>query len=309
MSKILVTGYKSPDLDGAGGAYGLAELLRAQGREAQAVVFGCLRQEAKYIFEKIGAEIESGEKLYNKKTKMILVDACELKGLPDLIDPQNVIEAFDHRTVHNAHQEFPNAVLHIERVGACATLIVEKFWEAKVKPSHEAATLLYLAIVSNTINFKNKVTTERDREAAKYLKNLYQIDDKLIHEMFAKQSEFHTTITEKFHRDKWSNEIAGKVFSVYQFEMIGVDEFVRNNQDEIKKALREVQEKGKFDFAFLTCVDLEKARNTFVVPDKKTADLIGRIIGIKFENCIARYPEIIMRKEIMPKIKEFFERG
>jgi len=307
MEKLLVTAYKSPDLDGSGGAYAYAELLNATGKSATAAIFGHLRREAQFAFDKVGAMISSGEDLIDKTSSVILVDSCEIKGIAGAINPEQVIEVIDHRRVNEAKKEFPNAKIQIELVGSCATLIVEKFINSKIVPTKISATLLYLAIVSNTINFKNKVTTKRDIEAASYLKELYSIDENLIHEMFVHQSNLQGPVKAIFQRDKWSNEILGKVFSIYQFEIVDVDNFIKNNLVEIKEALIEVQNEGKFDFVLLTCIDLEKAENTFVVPDDKTGRLIGEILNVKFVDNVSHYPEIIMRKEIMPKIKEYFK--
>mgnify|MGYP001423483986 CR=1 FL=1 len=302
---ILITAYDGPDLDGAACAYAYAELLKKQGKDVRAAYFTHLRPEAEFAFQKVRATLEKAEEAF--ADEIILVDSCELKGISPKIDPLKVTEAIDHRLVHQAKEEFPNAHLQIERVGSCATLISEKFIDSKIKPSRESATLLFLAIASNTINFKNNVTTDRDIKAAEYLKSCYEIDQNLIHEMFAHQSKLTGTIREIFQRDKWSNHVAGKVFSIFQFEIIGVDEFIEENFDEIVRSLQEVIDEEKFDFAFATLVDLEKARNTFVVPNEKVGNLLGEILGVKFENNIAHYPKIIMRKEIMPKIKEYFE--
>lgn len=302
---ILITAYDGPDLDGAACAYAYAELLTKQGKDVRAAYFTHLRSEAEFAFEKTGANIEKAEEV--DADEVILVDSCELKGISPMINPLKVIEAIDHRLVHQAEEEFPNARLQIELVGSCATLITEKFIKNKIKPSRESATILYLAIASNTINFKNNVTTKRDIEAAHYLKSLYEIDEELVLEMFVHQSKLSGSIRDIFQRDKWSNDVAGKVFSIFQFEIVGVDEFVEKNFDEIVQSLQEVIDEENFDFAFATFVDLEKARNTFVAPNEKIGKLIGKIVGVEFENNIAHYPKIIMRKEIMPKIKKYFE--
>ena len=304
---ILITAYDGPDLDGSACAFAYAELLNKKGEQVEAGIFNDLRLEARFAFDLVKAKIANGSEIYKRADNVVLVDACEIKGISKEIDSQKVIEVIDHRPVNQAREEFPNATIQVELVGSCATLITEKFIKNEIKPSKESATLLYLAIASNTINFKNNVTTDRDIEAAKYLKSLYPIDDKLVLEMFAHQSNLVGTIREIFERDKWSNFVAGQTFSIFQFEIIGVDEYIRKNYLEIVQSLKDVMAEEKFDFTFATFVDLEKARNTFVVPDEKVGNLIGEIIGLKFENNIAHYPKIIMRKEIMPKIKNYFE--
>lgn len=304
--RVFVTAYKSPDLDGSACAYAYAELLRAIGQDVMAVIFGTLRREAQFAFDKVETKISGGEELLKPDDEVVLVDSCEIKGISSSIDPLQVIEVIDHRSINNAENEFKNAKIQIDLVGSCATLIVEKFIAQEIAPSEKSATLLYLAIASNTINFKNKITTERDVKAAGYLKNLYQIDGDLIREMFVHQSKMSGSIKEILHRDKWHNEILGKDFSVFQFEIVAVDDFIEKNLDEIKSALKEIEAQEGFDFVLVTCVDLEKARNTFIVEGGKNEKLLGDILGVKFEDGIAHYPEIIMRKEIMPKIKDYY---
>lgn len=304
---ILITAYDGPDLDGSACAFAYTELLKNEGREVVAGIFNQLRLEAQFAFDLVGEKIENGSEINESVEEIILVDACEIKGISKEIDPQKVIEVIDHRAVNQAKEEFPNAKIQIELVGSCATLITEKFVESGIEPTRKSATLLYLAICSNTINFKNNITTDRDIKAASYLQSLYNIDEKLVLEMFAHQSNLSGTIREIFERDKWSNYIAGKNFSVFQFEIVGVDEYIKKNFDEIVRSLQEVQSEENFDFVFATFVDLEKARNTFIVPTNEVGKLIGEIIGVKFSNKIAHYPKIIMRKEIMPKIKTYFE--
>jgi len=304
---ILITCYDGPDLDGSACAFAYSELLKTTGKDVIAGIFNKLRMEARFAFDMVGANIADGGALARNTQEIILVDACEIKGVSKQIDPGKVTEVIDHRAVNQAKEEFPNAKIQIEMVGSCATLITEKFIEQNIKPSRESATLLYLAIASNTINFKNNVTTDRDIKAADYLKTLYSIDQKLVLEMFQYQSNLSGTIMEIFERDKWSNHIAGKDFSVFQFEIVGVEKFIKDNFDEIVRSLQEVQSEEKFDFVFATFVDLEKARNTFIVPSEEVGKLVGAILGVEFTDNIAYYPKIIMRKEIMPKIKVYFE--
>jgi inorganic pyrophosphatase/exopolyphosphatase len=234
-----------------------------------------------------------------------LTDASETIGLSEKINPDQVIEIIDHRR-DNAKEEFKNAKAQIELVGACATLITEKFIKEKIKPSRESAILLYLAIVSNTINFKNKITTSRDKNAAKYLKQKYKIDKNLIHQMFLHKSNLSDkTIEELFEEDRFVNIHAGKRFTIFQLEIAEVEKFVSQNKEEIILELEKIKVGEKAVITFLSCIDLEKAENTFVAPDKSTQKFLSKTFGVRFENQIARHKGIIMRKEIVPLVKEF----
>jgi len=59
----------------------------------------------------------------------------------------------------------------IEPVGACATLIWERFKKAGLQHSisNLSANLLYTAIFANTLSFKSHVATDRDKIASKEL--------------------------------------------------------------------------------------------------------------------------------------------
>ena len=168
MKPILITCYVSPDLDGVAGAVAYGEFLQKAGKDVVVGIIGELNDEAGYIFDRFGFSHPKTVPDADGYDEVILVDASELSGLEGKIPAEKVIEIIDHRTINDA-DKFPNAKAQIELVGAAATLVAEKFIQNKADISKESATLLYGAIVSNTLNFKGSVTTERDRVAAVWL--------------------------------------------------------------------------------------------------------------------------------------------
>mgnify|MGYP003965002921 CR=1 FL=1 len=162
---IQVTSYSNPDLDGFSCAYAYAEFLNMTETEAKPVIFGKPRREVQFVVSKFNIDVPSDD--FDIKLDVALVDASDVRGVLEKLDLEKVIEVIDHREVHES-EGFKKAKLQIELVGSAATLITEKFVEAKLEPSREAAVLLYSAIISNTINFKNNVTTERDIDAANW---------------------------------------------------------------------------------------------------------------------------------------------
>ena len=196
MADILVTGGEEPDIDAAACAYAYAELLRHEGKDALAVSFGRPHIEAEFVFDFLKIPgLAKGDAEVKECKEVILVDASELHVISPAIDPKKVIQIIDHRKSNDAHK-FPNAKVQIELVGAAATLIAEKFFAKKQTPSREAAVLLYSAIVSNTINFKANLTTDRDRKMANWLKPLCGIPENYIHQMFEHKSAFKGSIND-----------------------------------------------------------------------------------------------------------------
>jgi len=305
MNEILITGYTDPDLDCVACALAYEEFLNSQGIEAKAVVFGKPHREAQFVLDKLGLEVATGEDLINEGCEVILVDASDVR-VSKLIRPEQVIEVIDHRKAHEA-EIFVNAKIQIELVGSAATLIAEKFFEKKVEISRPMAALLYAAIGSNTINFKNRVTTERDRKMAAWLIEK-GADKRMVKAMFKAKSELRGSLREIFLQDKGTWEAGGKRIAIFQLEILKVDEFVKEKLNEVEEFLQDFRKEDRLDVIFLTCVDLESGFNVFMVVDEFTKGLLEKVLGVKFERGMTKREGIIMRKEIVPLIKEELER-
>jgi len=304
--KKIITAYNKPDLDGVACAYAYAELLNTQGIESRVAFSGEMQSEAFFVADFLKIKFANLAEVIGAEDDVILVDASEADMLSDKINPDSVIELIDHRQV-NSSRLFKNAQIKIELVGSCATLICERFVENNLKPSRESAILLYCAIISNTINFKASVTTNRDHKAADFLKNLDFIPDDITHKMFKYKSNITDPISLIFPDNLKSDVMGGKRVSIFQIEIIGVDEFVSGHIDEIISFLNKVNDDNHFDHTFLTCIDVEEGENTFIAPTAETQKMISEILKIDFKNNIAKYNKIIMRKEIKPLIKKYLE--
>ncbi len=307
--KLLVTPYKNPDLDGTACAFGYAEFLRKNGRNVVAAVFGKPHREAQFVLDKFNIPaLEDAEKVVNNVDKIIIVDASDLRGLSDKIQPEKVVEIIDHRKIHEAHK-FPNAKAQIELVGSAATLIAEKFYNNKTTISPESAELLFSAIISNTINFQANVTTERDHKMADWLKTKFSLPDNYTHEMFSDKSQFKKSLKETIIDDFATFHFNNYHLGIAQLEIIKINEFIRENLVEIKKILDELKKEKSLTLIFLTCIDLEEAFNEIVVIDEDTQKFVEQALKVKFEDGVTKRNGILMRKEIVPLIKEVLEAG
>ena len=91
-------------------------------------------------------------------------------------------------------------------------------------------------------------------------------------------------------------------------EIVDVEKFIKENISELSIILNDLKVDRKFDFIFLSCIDIEKGFNIFIFIDDNSRSLVENSLDIKFENNICKRDNIIMRKEIVPKLKEFLER-
>lgn len=234
---------------------------------------------------------------------IIIVDTSDKDSLSPIIQAEKVIEVIDHRKVHEAHSHFPNAKVQIELVGSAATLIAEKFHQEQLAPSQEAAALLYSAIVSNTINFQAHVTTPRDHEMADWLQNYFSLPEHYIHDMFTDKSHFRKSLKETIVNDFATFTLHDHKLGIAQLEIVNVDAFIEKNRNQLQEILEELKKEQGLEYIFLTCIDLEKAFNKLLVIDVSTKDILEEALQIKFENGISKREGILMRKELVPRIK------
>ncbi len=306
MKPMLVTSFENPDIDGTACMIAYSELLNATGKQTSYKIFGIPHTEAQFVldFLRFGPKNANDISDFNQ---LIIVDGAFVRGLNKKIDLNKVIEVIDHRKVNDA-EKFPNATIQIELVGSCATLIAEKFKESNIIPSKESAALLYSAIVSNTLNFKGKITTERDKKEAEWLRQKSGLPNDFVHKMFAAKSNFdgdklHLAIANDYIVNEFGNDVVG----IAQIEMVGVKDLINNRLSEIVKELNTLEDKHNTDINFLSIIELEEGFNTFIATNKKSKTLLEKVLNIKFNNDVAIRNDLIMRKEIAPLLKEELE--
>ena len=308
MVSVIISCNTNPDLDGFACAFAYQELLSKLGQEVEMAILGAPHDEVKYLLNRFSIVFpQNASGGPNQASKIILVDTSDLRGLDKSIIPENVVEVIDHRKINDQHL-FPNAKIQIELVGACVTLIAEKYRKQGIKLSRESAVLIYGAIISNTLNFKANTTTERDRAVASWLAENFDLPKNLAEEMFLAKSDFAgKKFQQKIRGDFAWFEFAGQRVGIAQIEMIGGRDLIEQRYDEISSELVELKAELFLDFVFLSIVELKEEVNFFAAVDKKTQKMLADIFNLEFVSGQAIRSGLIMRKEITPLIKEYLE--
>lgn len=309
MSKpILVTSYSRPDLDGFGGAWGYAELLKHQGKHAVAQFFDTPRGEERYVMDMFGGLYPPTVPNDVEFDQVILVDASDMGGLDGLLTPNKVIEVIDHRPVHTADTMFPNASVQIEPVGAAATLVAERIKKAGMNPDKLTAALVLGGIISNTLNFKANVTTDRDRAMRDWLTPIAGVTDAFAMHLFEGKSDLEgAKLHERFMGESALFELAGKRVMISQIELVGAEALVANHKTAILNELHDQATKKSADYYVLSLIDVGDGYNLFVTDHEPTQDLVSQALDVQFSDSLARRDGLIMRKEIVPKLKTYLE--
>ncbi len=306
MAPILVTSYVNPDLDGVASAVAYAEFLRKSGRNAVAAVIGEPHDEVKYVLERFHIENPKKEINADNFSEVILVDTSDVNALEGAIVLEKVIEIIDHREVHEA-AAFKNAAVQIELVGSAATLIGEKFLQNHIEISRESATLLYAAIASNTLNFQHSITTDRDIHIAAQLNEIAQLPENFWREMFAAKSDFSgNRLADRIEGDFAWFVIGAAKIGIAQIEMLGAKKMIVDRGEEIAQCLDSIKSRMQLNDIFLNTIELEGCRSYLVANDVSTKQMLEKILGVQFSGMVAERSEGLMRKQIVPLLKEEF---
>jgi manganese-dependent inorganic pyrophosphatase len=307
MKPILVTSYVSPDLDGLASAVAYAEYLGKTGVEAVVGLLGEPSEESRYTLDRFDLDYPSSMSDTDGFEKIVLADASDLSGLEGNVAPEKVVTIIDHRAVNGA-DDFPNADVQIELVGAAATLVAEKFFRDDLEISKRSAILIQAAIISNTLNFKGTVTTDRDRAVAERLGNIAPLPIDFWRDLFLAKSDLSgDKLAEKIHGDFASFELGGKMIGIAQIEMIGAEALVQGRVKEIVHVLSEIKTKERYDHVFLSTIELESPRNYLVASDADTKKLLETALDVTFAGEVAERLAPLMRKQIVPLLKAVLE--
>lgn len=307
MSKAkFVTAYVNPDLDGYACVYAYTEFLNKTGVAATPWISGDLQDEINFVNKKFDIpEINPTEAYHD--SKIISVDSSDLMGLGRGIDPNKIVEIIDHRPFDN-EELFPNAKIQIEKVGSAATLIAEKFKKYSIEISKESTALLYSAIVSNTLNFQANVTTERDRKMAEWLNQQLKLDDEFAWEMFESKSDLSGhKLRESMQSTLGKFHLGTLKVCIIQIEMVGAAKLVSERKDEIISEMNLINNGRKLDGIFMTISELKDKFNLYVTADTKLQKMISESLNIIFEDSIAMRSGLLMRKELVPILKNYCE--
>jgi len=200
--------------------------------------------------------------------------------------------------------------VQIELVGAAATLVAEKFMQKNVDISKESATLVYGAIISNTLNFKGSVTTDRDKIAAEWLNKVAKLPEDFWKDLFIAKTDLSgSKLAERIEGDFAWFVMGDKKVGIAQVEMIGAKQLVDERSGEIVKVLEKIKKEMSLDFIFQNTIELEDTKNFFVAQDSETQKLLEKVLKVQFAGMVAERPNLIMRKQIVPLLKQEIESG
>jgi len=156
--KVYIQTHNYPDQDALASAYGLQELLRYKGIESILCYQGEIdKANTISMTESLGLEVyDVDDLLITPEDEIILVDGQ--KGNVNLEEQVgDEIACIDHHPMQDTDSY---RFFDIRKVGACATMIAEYFFENEIPVSRKVATALVYGIKMDTANLMRQTTPE-----------------------------------------------------------------------------------------------------------------------------------------------------
>jgi manganese-dependent inorganic pyrophosphatase len=300
MNKIVIT-YSNPDIDGVCAAIAYAQSYD----NSRAIFFGEIDEAAKQVLIRENFDISDFfMQIPSDYDEIVIVDTHDLINLPR-IDHRKVVEIYDHHPTGNK-EIFQNAVIVNEKVGSVCTLITEKMIFEQKTISIIVSRLLSYAIISNTLNFKALSTTDRDKNALRYLNSISEVSDTDIQMMF--DSRWTTFLENPFTTMK--NNTKSYIFEnlkvgLVQLELTNIED--KLNSVDFVKIIDTLKTDMNIDICVVNAIDIAKDYSAVVTFDKLAQSILKRELNFKFNKNIALLHRIILRKtDLVPSFMKFY---
>ena len=101
--------------------------------------------------------------------------------------------------------------------------------------------------------------------------------------------------------------IAGKKVSILQLEIVNSKNLIENRVGDIIEIIQNFKRTRDFSLIFLNLIELEECKNYFIAIDDETKIVVEKVLDVKFHGFVAERSNLIMRKQIVPLLKEELE--
>jgi manganese-dependent inorganic pyrophosphatase len=227
--------------------------------------------------------------------RVLLVDHGEIGQSVKGVEKAEVVEILDHHHVGDIETTSPIPAT-FDPVGSTATLVVERYRASGIVPEHSTATMLLAALLSDTVILNSPTTTDRDREVARYLAEMLDLDAEVFGtEMFEASSDVSSlSAAEIVVRDaKEYGTSSGDKVSVSQVETVGTALLER--KDELMQALEDLKGENDYLFSALMVTDImEGGTQLLCVGD---CSPVHQAFDSRAHNGVINLPGVMSRKK------------
>jgi manganese-dependent inorganic pyrophosphatase len=233
--------------------------------------------------------------------RVLLVDHAEIGQSVKGVEKAQIVEILDHHHIGDIETTTPIPAT-FDPVGSTATLIVERFKAAGLKPERSTATMLLAAVLSDTVVLNSPTTTERDQEVVGYLEELLDLDVREFGmEMFETSSDVSGLSAEEIVGGdaKEYATSSGETMCIAQVETVG--DALLERKDELLEALEELRGEKGYVFAALMVTDIIEGGTELLCAGECAP--VERAFDSRVRDGVIDLPGVMSRKkQVAPKL-------
>lgn len=294
--KIVTSGSRYIDIDAYAGCIAYSHLLNLKGMESKAVSTAKLNESITDDLLELNAKLDSY--IHKEDDEFIIIDVSDKNFFDKIVDENKIVEVIDH---HTGFEDYWKERLadnsRIEFIGSVVTIIFELYEKEGLQNeiTKDIAYLMMSAILDNTLNFKAKVTTERDIIVYKKLEKIAEAEQNYASKYFLDcQKNIENDLKMALENDTKvgiESKILPKVIS--QLNVWNKDEILERKET-IDNTLNRYGEKW-----ILNLICLEDGKSYIIASDDLLLQTIQNLLNGKIREFYLECENVWLRKEII----------
>ena len=300
--KVITSGSRYIDIDAYASCIAYSYFLNLKGISSKAISTAKLNESIKDELLDLESKLDSY--IPKENDEFIIIDVSDKDYFDNVVNKDNIIQVIDHHTGFEKYwKERLNENCKIEFIGAVATIIFELYEKENLqnKLPQDIIKLLMSAILDNTLNFKAKVTSDRDRIAYSKLEELMEIKENYVKEYFMScQRTIEKDFEKALKNDTKIGIISNKLPDIFSQLVVWDKKNILDNKEKIYDILNTFGQNW-----LLNLICLKDGKSYIITSNDLMKDDIKKLIDIEVENdYYLECKDIWLRKEIIKKAEE-----
>lgn len=294
--KVVTSGSRYIDIDAYAGCIAYSHLLNLKGINSKAVSTAKLNESITQ--DLLELDIKLDDYIPTEDDEFIVIDVSDKDFFDNIVKETKIVKVIDHHTGFEDYwKEKLKEDSKIEFIGAVVTIIFELYEKEKLqdKITKDIAYLMMSAILDNTLNFKAKVTTNRDIIAYKKLEQIAKNTQDYASKYFLScQKIIENDLRKSIENDTKIGIMNKKLPNIFSQLTVWNKNKIFDNKKTIYDTL------NKFGNEWiLNLICLEEEKSYIIASNDLTLQNIQKLLKGKIQGNCLECEEVWLRKEII----------
>ncbi len=294
--KVVTSGSRYIDIDAYAGCIAYSNLLKLKGEDSKAISTANLNESITENLLRLSTKLDNY--IPTDNDEFIIVDVSDKNFFDNIVKENKIIEIIDH---HTGFEDYWKNRLgdnsKIEFVGAVVTTIFELYEKENLqdKITKDIAYLMMSAILDNTLNFKAKITTNRDKIAYKKLEKIIENGESYASKYFLDcQKIIEKDVKKALENDTKIGVVSEKLPSVFSQLTLWNKNKILSNKELIFNTLNQYEDEW-----ILNLICLEEGKSYIIASSYSILQTIQKLLDGKMKEYYFECEEVWLRKEII----------